>query len=357
MMLEEIRNVVLKLKSKQIRKKMRAYLSIGYLIAYMWIGFLIFALIENNTIVIPLSIVPLMLSVFLIPKIGKSRKSLRSLKNMEIQPDEKALLKYSNQLGKSCKDFLCKVKTVMLVLDFEKDATTRTEGQITVIYIFLYLFVLILYMENMPSNNELYRDVGIFLSSIGVAVFIVIPALYFKFIKRASEFLVRRNISSFVKENRNHVRNIIAALSASQNLNVNLNEETIRKVSVELTEFDNNLSEIENALKGHQRSIAIPLASVLASSAVPLIPFLFGINFQFQNSSLQIQLTNIMLLLAFFFPIVLLMIPIARKQNLLVAFKVIENEEKITKDIRNMMSSSLGKELSDVASESLHVAG
>jgi hypothetical protein len=51
------------------------------------------------------------------------------------------------------------------------------------------------------------------------------------------------------------------------------------------------------------------------------------------------------------------MIPILRRQNLLVAFKVIENEKKIREDVRNMMSASLGKDICDVASESLHIAG
>lgn len=339
-------------------KKVRVCFGYGYLIAYVWIGYAIFALIENNVSVVLWSFVPLMLSWFFYSKTIKSRKSLSSIKNTEIQPDLEALLKYSNHLEKSCKDFFCKVKVVMLVLDFEKDVNTKTEGQIVLICIFSYIFGLYAFAENFPASNEVYKGLGIFLATFGIVVFMGLCLLYFKFIKRASEFFVRHHISGFVKKNRNHARNMLAMIGAYQNPNGHLNETALKKASAELSKFDEGLAEIENSLKGHKRSIAISLAS-FSGYIASLITFFYNVYPQFQNGSLQtLSIYSIIIVYAAFGSLlVFCFVPLFRMRNLLTGFKVTENEEEITKDIRNMMSSSLGKELSEVALESLHVAG
>lgn len=356
-MLREIKKAVLKLKSKQITNKMRIYFGYGYLIAYVWIGFAIFALIENDMSVVLWSFVPVMLSVFFYSKTTKSRKSLSSIKNTEIQPDLEALLKYSNQLEKSCKDFFCKVKVVMLVLDFEKDAKTKTEGQIMLICMFSYLFGITVFVRNLPANNDIYKALGMFLTTFGIVAFFGLFMLYFKFIKRASEFFVRHHISVFAKKNRNHAQNILALLDAYQNLEVHLNQEAVKQVSAELSKSDEHLAEIENSLKGQRRSITLSVASLLGYVA-SVITFLYNIYPQFQNGSFQtLSIYGVIITYAVFGSLfVFYFIPLLRMRNLLAGFKVFKNEEKITEDIRNMMSSSLGEELSEVASESLHVA-
>jgi len=339
-------------------KKVRAYFGYSYLIAYVWIGFAIFAVIENDTSVVLWSFVPLVLSMLFYSKTKKSRKSLVSLKDNEIHPDLEALKECSNQLEGGCQDFLCKVKAIVLLLDFEKDLRTKTEGQITLICAFSYMFGLLVFIRNVPTGNEVYRWIGIFLTTFGIIVFLGLCLLYFKFIKVASEFFVRHHISGFAKKNRNHARNMLALLGAYQNPNARLDEEAVRQVSAKLSKFDEGLTEIENSLKGHRRSITISVASLLGY-VTSLITFLYSIYPQFQNGSFQIlAIYGIVIayaamgsLFVFYF------IPVFRMRNLFAGFKLIENEEKITEDIRHMMSSSLGKELSEVALESLHVVG
>jgi hypothetical protein len=356
-MRREIKNALLKLKIKQIIKKVRVYFSYEYLILYVWIGFAIFALIENDVNVILWSFVPLTLSMFFYSKTTKSRKSLVSLKDNGIQPDLEALLKYSNQLERGCQDFLRKVKTVILLLGFEKDLRTKTEEQIMQICIFSYIFGLLIFARNLPTGNEVYRWIGIFLTTFGIVVFFSLCLLYFKFIKAASEFFVRHHISGFAKKNRNDARNMLALLGAYQNPNAHLNEEAVKQVSAELSKFDEHLAEIENSLKGHKRSITISMAPLLGYIA-SLITFLYNIYPQFQNGSFQtLSIYGVIIMYAAFGSLfVFYFIPLSRMRNLLTGFKVIQNEEKITEDIRNMMRSSLGEELSEVASESLHVA-
>jgi hypothetical protein len=357
-MRREIKNAVLKLKIKQIIKKMRTYFGYGYLVAYVWIGFAIFALIENDVSVVLWTFVPLILSMFFYSKITKSRKTLTSLKNTEIQPDFEALQKYSNQLEKSSENYFYKVKVIMLLLDFERDVSTKTEGQIMLICMFSYIFGLFIFVRNFPANNEVYKGLGIFLTTFGIVVVSGLFLLYFRFIKRASEFFVRHHISGFVKKNCNHARNMLAMMDAYQNPNAHLNEEAAKRVSAELSKFSKRLTEIEDSLKGHKRSITISLASISGYIA-SLITFLYNIYPQFQNGSLQtLSIYGFIISYAVFGSIFVFYItPLSRMRNLLTGFKVIENEEKIRGDIRNMMSSSLGKEISEVALESLHVAG
>lgn len=356
-MRREIKNALSKLKIKQNIKKVRVYFGYGYLIAYVWIGFAIFALIENDASVVLWSFVPLVLSMFFYSKAPRSRKSLVSLKDNGIQPDLEASLKYSNELERGCQDFLCKVKTVMLLLDFEKDLRTKIEGQITLICAFSYMFGLLVFIRNFPTGNEVYRWIGIFLTTFGIVVFLSLCLLYFKFIKVASEFFVRHHISGFAKKNRNHVRNMLTLLGAYQNPNLHLNEEAVKQVLAELSKFDEGLAEIENSLKGYKRSITISIAS-LSGYIASLITFLYNLYPQFQNGSLQtLSIYGIIIAYpAMGSVFVFYLTPLLRMRNLLTGFKVIENEEKMTEDVRNTMSSLLGKELSEVASESLHVA-
>jgi hypothetical protein len=354
----KIKNAVLKLKIKQIIKKLRTYFGYGYLVAYVWIGFAIFALIENDTGVILWAFVPLILSMFFYSKTTKSRKTLTSLKNAEIQPDFEALQKCSNQLEKSSEDYFHRIKVIMLILDFERGISTKTEGQIMLICMFSYIFGLFIYVRNFPATNEVYKGLGIFLTTFGIVVVSGLFLLYFRFIKRASEFFVRYHISGFVKKNCNHARNMLAVLDVYQNPDAHLNEEAAKSVSTGLSKFNKRLTEIEDSLKGHKRSITISLASILGYIA-SLITFLYNIYPQFQSGSLQmLSIYGFIILYAVLGSIfVFYFAPLSRMRNLLTSFKVIQNEEKMTSDIRNMMSSSLGREISEVALESLHIAG
>ena len=49
-MVDKIKKTVLKIKDKELRKKIRDYFSLKYLIIYMWIGFFIFVLIYQRII-------------------------------------------------------------------------------------------------------------------------------------------------------------------------------------------------------------------------------------------------------------------------------------------------------------------
>jgi hypothetical protein len=341
---------------KQSIQKARTYFGYEYLIVYVWIGFAVFTLIQNDASIILWAIVPIVLSMFLYSKINKSRKTLAGLKNTEIQPDFEALSTYSNQLKKSCHDFLCKLKVVILVLDFEKETKTKTENQIALICIASYVFGLVILARNLPATNEVYRGLVIFSTTFGIMVFMGLFWLYFKVIKKVSEFLVLHHISDFARKNRTHVRNILAMISTYKKPNLDDNER-IRKVLADLSSFEKDLTEVEDSLKGQKRSITISLASLFAYVA-SLATFLYNIYPQLQTGSLQmLSIYGGMIILAIFGSVfVFLLTPLSRMRNMLAGLKIIENEERIAEDIRSMMSLSLGKELSEVASESLHVA-
>jgi hypothetical protein len=275
-----------KLKIQKTVQKMRTYFGYGYLIAYIWIGFAIFAIIENDAMVILWAMIPVGLSLWLYPKMAKSRKSLANLKNAEILPDLEALLKSSKQLGQTSKDYLYRVKTVMLTLDFEKDIQTKTEGQITIICMFSYIFGLFIFIRNFPTENEILKWIGMFLTTFGLVVVMGLFLLYFKFIKRASEFFVRHHISGFVKKSRRNNKNVIDMIDACRDSSLQSDKEMTKKVSEELQQLDEDLEKIQESLRGHKRSITISLASILGYVA-SLITFLYNIYPQFQNGSLQ----------------------------------------------------------------------
>jgi uncharacterized FlaG/YvyC family protein len=304
-------------------------------------------------------IIALGLTLILYRQIAESEKPLPYLGDVKKEPNIDKLTESTNTLEEKYDVFKHKVNSFLLTSELGKDVNTGSEGKIGIILLFAFMGFMFLFVKYVPRENELFRGIGMFLSTFGIIVFLVSVAVYFKTVKELSDYIFRYRMKKAVSRRRKNMQHSLEFLKSYRKLNtIESADELIKDTEKKLIALESDMSQLESFVQSSKTSLKI--------SIVPITGFVVSIITTQYDSIIKVEVGNWQSLAplatsAIFLGFILIslfyLIPLTRERNLCRGFNMEKTEEDFTQATHELISSLLGEEVTEVVKDSLLYSG